>query len=164
MLIRNVAQAVIDGTRKNVKRIFDTSQRLVPVRTGRLKNSGRIKQTSSGADISYNTPYAAKMEFGQEAQDFSNERHVIKVKATTRKSYVTKEGTMVKAAVVPAHERIVFGRYISLNPFTGKPDIRLIQKTKAFEGRHFVGNAVKQEIQHLSEDIEFFVKKIDGRL
>ena len=46
------------------KMVFDRSQELVPVKTGRLKESGSYTFTGESATINYNTPYAHRINFG----------------------------------------------------------------------------------------------------
>ena len=71
-LQREMVQGVNDG----IGRIFARSQRDVPVRTGRLKASGSVSKArvassrigrgaSVGAEIVYDAPYAANVEYSR---------------------------------------------------------------------------------------------------
>jgi len=57
-------EACLEGIRDVAQQAFAGSQRNVPVRTGRLKRSGRVQFTRDGAVIVYSTPYAADVELG----------------------------------------------------------------------------------------------------
>ena len=59
-----VGNGIIRSLRSLARDIFRTSQKLVPVRTGRLKDSGKQVDTPSGAMVYYDTPYATKVEAG----------------------------------------------------------------------------------------------------
>ncbi len=53
---------------RNVKDVFDQSQKLVPVRTGALKASGHwdIRDTKDGVEgsVAYDAPHATKVHYG----------------------------------------------------------------------------------------------------
>lgn len=59
--IYNVAVMVL---RRLGRDAFSRSQSYVPVRTGRLRSSGRLVEVTGGFKISYKTPYAARRELG----------------------------------------------------------------------------------------------------
>ena len=62
LLEEEIDAAAIKGVRKLANVILGESQKLVPVETGTLKNSGTVSLDKKNkiATISYNTPYARK--------------------------------------------------------------------------------------------------------
>jgi hypothetical protein len=62
--IEPIRKALILSMQEMGRDIFKRSQNNVPVRTGRLKSSGYYKDLENGAEVGYNTPYAAYVEFG----------------------------------------------------------------------------------------------------
>lgn len=62
LLEEEIDAAAIKGVRKLANIILGESQKLVPVETGTLKNSGTVSLDKKNkiATISYNTPYARK--------------------------------------------------------------------------------------------------------
>jgi len=60
-------QALLSALRDWVSEVFDESQRRCPVRTGRLKSSGRI-ESNEMRSIIYDCPYAGVVEHGRGEQ------------------------------------------------------------------------------------------------
>jgi len=60
----NFYRAMVRALRMSGEAAFHKSQQRVPVKTGRLKASGRFRTVPGGFNISYRTPYAARIEFG----------------------------------------------------------------------------------------------------
>ncbi|AEG14701.1 hypothetical protein Desku_1114 [Desulfofundulus kuznetsovii DSM 6115] len=59
-----VKQAAREAVNEFIRRVFEDSQQLVPVDTGRLKASGRIETRGNETCIIYDTPYAAVIHEG----------------------------------------------------------------------------------------------------
>jgi hypothetical protein len=85
------------GIRDCGRSIFGLSQRYVPVRTGRLKRSGRYVETADGCSVYYGAPYAAKIELGTPAHQL------------TIPSYVRRSPRGVRYRV-QSHTRVQPGR------------------------------------------------------
>lgn len=66
--------AVIDVNREQAQMVLAQSQALVPVESGKLRDSARIRQTKTGAIITYTEPYAAKVEFSAKIQRKNGQR------------------------------------------------------------------------------------------
>lgn len=66
--------AVVEVNREQAQALFQTSQALVPVETGTLRNSGQVKKTKTGATVVYTAPYAAKVEFSDKIQRKNGQR------------------------------------------------------------------------------------------
>lgn len=63
-LPRHIYSAALAALREAGQAAFMKSQAYVPVRTGRLRDSGRITHIPGGFRIAYRTPYAARREYG----------------------------------------------------------------------------------------------------
>lgn len=67
-IYQNAIDHAVEKAREEVARmardILAESQRLVPVDTGRLRASGRVSETATGAEVAYDAPYAAHVENG----------------------------------------------------------------------------------------------------
>ena len=63
--IQPVRNGLVTTMRKLGKDIFDRSQQLVPVATGKLKRSGSYTVLQDGSRIAYDAPYAVGVESGQ---------------------------------------------------------------------------------------------------
>jgi len=67
-LERKVDKGMHKGFVEFGKEVFEESQRLVPVKTGKLKKSGRFEVKRIGrVDIVYSEKYSAAVEFGHRA-------------------------------------------------------------------------------------------------
>lgn len=73
--IRNEGvDAIRDVNRSSAQQVFAKSQGLVDVETGKLRNSGKITQTKTGATIVYTAPHAAKLEFSDKIKRKNGQR------------------------------------------------------------------------------------------
>lgn len=59
--LSNLNKSLLTVVQQVVGRIFSESQKIVPVRSGALKESGSIKYTSDGGTITYAAPYASNL-------------------------------------------------------------------------------------------------------
>lgn len=59
-----VRQATREAVNEFMQRVFEDSQQLVPVDTGRLKASGRVEARGDEVAIVYDAPYAAVIHEG----------------------------------------------------------------------------------------------------
>ena len=167
-----VKDAIIKGIQRNGDRIFNTSQSTescyVPRVTGFLAHSGDAIRTPNGIKLVYVAPYSSRVEFGGPAIPYTGTQ-TVHIKAHKRKSYVRKDGTNVRASSVKAHDvkyknKRLIGFRPKLSKFERLPMIfRVLKEEKAREGQHFLGRATQKEIQHLSEDIEFYFRQLSGR-
>ncbi|MFH1547151.1 MAG: hypothetical protein ABIC57_01560 [bacterium] len=140
----------------------------MPVDKGFLKHSGNVIRTKNGIVLQYLAPYSLRVEFGGPAIPYTGTQ-TVHIKAHKRKSYVRKDGTNVRASSVKAHDvkyknKRLIGFRPKLNKFEKKPMIfRVLKEEPAREGQHFLGRSTQKEIQHLSEDIEFYLRQLSGR-
>ena len=118
---RTLQIAVTRATREMTQAIFMKSQANCPVRTGDLRDSGRVTNISGGARIRYTKKYSARREYGIEAG------RVIKVRRHRVGGFVGPMGRRVGG-----HMR---------GPFT--------YKTRGEKGAHFLQDAVDEEAQTL---------------
>ena len=66
--------AVIEVNRDQAQFVLNQSLALVPVESGKLRDSAVIKRTKTGATITYTAPYAAKVEFSSKIQRKNGQR------------------------------------------------------------------------------------------
>ena len=112
--------------------IFMKSQANVPVRTGALRDSGRIVNIPGGFKIRYVKKYAARREYGIEAG------RVIKVPRHRVGGFVGPMGRRVGG-----HMR---------GPYS--------YQSKAEEGSHYLRNAVEDELPQLGRRIARHLKML----
>lgn len=148
---QSIEKSVIKGIQDNSKKIFNRSQDTtgcyVPVDTGELKASGSVKDTGTGAIISYTADHAAQIEKGNPA---------IPIEETTRvyvPTYRKKNGTVVKG-----HYKEVKGKVVTFRPKIskferGEPITRIMRQVPAREGQYFVSRAIKRELPSILDDI-----------
>ncbi len=113
------------GMREMGKAIFMKSQGDVPVRSGDLRDSGRIVDIPGGFRIRYTKKYAARREYGIEAG------RVIKVPRHRVGGFVGPMGRRV-------------GGFMR-GPYS--------YRTKKEEGSHYLRNAVEEELPNLGRRI-----------
>src|SRR6476619_6947358 len=70
--------AIVAGIRECGEDIFNMSQYLVPVASGKLKKSGKIKKIPMGIEITYSSDHAAPVEFGTRTRRESVKRHWVR--------------------------------------------------------------------------------------
>jgi len=75
------------------KMIYDRSQELVPVKSGRLKKSGEYTFSRDSATISYKTPYAYRINFGGGGEQLSDAATTYRVRRHQRR--VPSKGLVV---------------------------------------------------------------------
>jgi len=119
--------------------IFQKSQERVPVKTGRLKQSGNLTTGLSGGGfvIEYNTPYAQRIDTGGPAEKFSGD-------------YV---------ANIPAHKRRLPNKTITVRQHTktyrNQRPVKLnggwatLDSIPAFEGTGFLTDTFREEWQNV---------------
>jgi len=59
--LTNLKKSLLTVVQEVVGRIFNESQKTVPVRSGALKESGSLTYTGDGATIRYSAPYASNL-------------------------------------------------------------------------------------------------------
>ena len=165
-----VKNAIIKGIQRNGERIFSTSQSTescyVPVDTGFLKHSGNTENTKNGIILKYSAPYSAKVEFGNLTIPYVGTQ-TVHIKAHKRKSYVRKDGVRVPASEVKAHDvKYENKRLIGFKPKYSKFErgpliFRVLKGEPAREGQHYLGRALVKEMKFLSDDIEFYLKRLE---
>jgi len=69
LFTKQIEAAIIQGIRDCAADILAVSQNLVPVKTGKLKRSGKMRKIPKGAEIIYKREYAAAVEFGRRANN-----------------------------------------------------------------------------------------------
>ena len=139
-----IEESIISGIQKNAKKIFERSQINVPVITGDLKRSGEVEETDKGSTIEYEIEYAHPVEFGRGEEDISSEIHEVYIKPYTR-----KDGVHVKG-----HYKKYKGRVISFQPpNSNEKVVRTITKIGERPARHFLTNAVLEEVPNFIVDI-----------
>lgn len=73
-----IEDAIIAGIRECGEDIFNMSQYLVPVATGKLKRSGKIKKIAKGIQITYTSDHASPVEFGTGHRRESVKKHWVR--------------------------------------------------------------------------------------
>ena len=129
---RTLQIASTRAMREMMKAIFMKSQANVPVRSGELRDSGRLTDITGGAKIRYTKKYAARREYGIEAG------RVIKVPRHRVGGFVGPMGRRV-------------GGFMR-GPFS--------YRTKKEEGSHYLRNAVESELPHLGRRIARHLKML----
>ena len=129
---RTLNVAATRAMREMGKAIFMKSQAEVPVRTGALRDSGRIVDISGGFKIRYVKKYAARREYGIEAG------RVIKVPRHRVGGFTGPMGRRV-------------GGFMR-GPFS--------YRTKGEEGSHYLRNAVEEELPNLGRRIARHLKAL----
>lgn len=107
------------------RRVFELSQKYVPVRSGNLKNSGRVRKSGNAWEVVYGgrrAPYAGIVNRGRDGGTET-------VSAHTRKGY--RRRFRGRSIIVRKHQVRSFKR-----------------KTKAREGSHFLDRAYEQTMAH----------------
>ena len=66
--------AIRDVNREQAREVLNKALSLVPVDTGKLRDSAKISQTKTGATITFTAPYAAKVEFSDKIQRKNGQR------------------------------------------------------------------------------------------
>ena len=133
-----VAVLLVAAIRRLGKDIFDESQQLVPVVTGRLRGSGVIGSVNRGVEITYHTPYARDVEFGRKGGADITNQHVQTVPSHVRR---TKNGKRIR---VRAHtKQFTSGKPVQL------PDgqWRVFKTTQATKGRLFLTRAMERVLR-----------------
>ena len=159
-LKEQIKEAVIKGIQRNADRIFDISQSTaecyVPTDTGVLKKSGAVNYLPNGAEILYTANYSSAVEFGIPSDIPIEGTQIVKVRAFKRRG----------GAIVKAHEKkYVNKKVIGFRPKFSKFEFgakmfRVIDKIKARAGQFFLSRSVQEGIKDLSNDIEFYMKRI----
>ena len=128
----NIDGAITMAIGMVVQRVFDRSQELVPVRTGHLKNSGKIWGAKGGYTIEYSAPYALDVEFGTKG---TSETYTSVIAPHLRK---TKSGGRVN---VKGHKKT----YTGYKPIQQQDGTwRTINVSQPSQGTNFLGTALRE--------------------
>jgi hypothetical protein len=126
-----IYRAAVGALRLSGQVAFQKSQQRVPVRTGRLKASGRYRTVPGGFTISYRTPYAARIEFGIRPGRTINVR---------RHRYRVPPGTVVTSG---GKKRTIKAGYRYRGPYS--------YVTKGQAGRYYLTSSLLEELSQFSE-------------
>lgn len=114
---------------------FADSQQLVPVVTGKLKQSGRYSNTPDGFMIEYTAPYAKNVHDGVKFQT-STEVYTSIVKEHERK-------TINGSTRVRAHHK----NYIGMKPVMTQGGWKVMPINRARRPNPFLQNAIENRVQ-----------------
>ena len=116
---------------------FADSQQLVPVVTGKLKQSGRYSDTPNGFMIEYTAPYAKNVHDGVKFQT-STDVHTSLVREHERK-------TVNGSTRVRAHKK----NYVGMKPVITRGGWKVMPINRARRPNPFLQNAIENRIQSL---------------
>ena len=148
---QEVYTAILGQVVKSIQRtgndIFDLSQNYVPVKTGRLKNSGAIANIVNGVKIEYTAPYARIVEIGAPGQGITGTQ-VVSVPSYYRK------GKLVKG-----HTRTLVNQII-IEVAPG--EFRTVSTLKARKGQFFLKNATVEAMPNLVKHMTTTLQEIEN--
>ena len=160
------------GTRAQIKKaviaaiqiighgIYHTSQMFVPVDTGRLRRSGRVRLLKDGVYIKYGNKlmkgpkhayYAAAQEFGVARTAFVGDQKV-KVKEHTIKGFKRADGIYIPDRIIPAHTRTYHNaRLVGFTPVgSSKKVYRVLTGYGPIKPKLYLTRAVERELPKLT--------------
>ena len=154
-LHKSIEEKIKKGTEKTCNIIFDLSQAHVPVRSGKLKNSGKIDISQWGSNgvitIQYNANYASSVEFGKKGTPITG------VQEIDIPEYTTKKGVVVKSH----KRRYTNKKVVEIILPDGSTIYRTVGSIGGYKGRFFLTNAVNEGLESLSGSIEGHLKDLE---
>ena len=144
-----IEQIITDAITVLGYKVFDTSQKYVPVVTGKLQRSGNIATQANGFEIEYTAPYAQDVEFGRnQPRDPSlDPEPVVQPSPETtiwskgHKRTIKRGKNRGQKYTVKGHTKTFKNYNIPIQ--VGEDEYRTINSTYKTQGRHYLGNALE---------------------
>lgn len=150
-LIDALHNAILASIQNTGNDIFELMQQYTPVRTGVLKKSESLENTSSGIELKVDAPYAARVEAGGPAIPFKGVFRN-KVKAHTKST-----GTKIRS-----YTRIYKDQKpVTFKINTGESITRVLKEVPAQEGRFFLARSINEGLPNLVHNMGKTLKELE---
>ena len=162
--IQEVQDAIMEAVKLAIQDtcqdIYDISQNTegcyVPVKTGYLKSTGYISETSDGCEVGYLADYAHAVEYGFPFIPFERP-HDMQIP-----SYRRKDGTIVRSHIKRVYNMKPVTFKPKIDKFTYGPEItRMMPGIPKQDGQFFLSRAVDASLVNFGDNLELHLHPLE---